>query len=459
MGDLGRTDDIRNSRRTGNTDDLPVLGARPFPRINNLFHIAHGTIRRSRNHRAPVQIVHAQINPRGTEQRRSRVVAVDRIDSRSRARSLNLRFANLDTRRFRPGVCLCHDSKTLIADGIDAVCRRQASRRKIRLLDKHPHRTALRTRADARRERSRTAGGKRDIGSVDDFHEGILFDTDRIDAHRNLPGIGCLDRQVGGIDRDVAPVHGDIIRFFLLAFLSSVSTGKVIGKDTVGAHRWTPRSFRRFCLDFDIGALIDRHAAGRRANARRTVHCARSRHVDVGAADGHIATRIAVAFRRNHIGLSRRIKGAIAGNGKVAVLDSNGALPGVGRDGVGARHADGEVTLGADGAAVVAVELHVVSAIPGPGSCLVAGSGARVVLRAAHADPLGGERHARQQQLADHERASPRTGELGAHATPRSVRERARAAVVDWVVMDLLSHVSLLVVRGTSAVLCCGSLR
>ena len=138
--------------------------------------------------------------------------------------------------------------------------------------------TALRTRADARRERSRTAGGKRDIGSVDDFHEGILFDTDRIDAHRNLPGIGCLDRQVGGIDRDVTPVRGDIIRFFLLAFLSSVSTGKVIGKDTVGAHRWTPRSFRRFCLDFDIGALIDRHAAGRRANARRTVHCARSPH-------------------------------------------------------------------------------------------------------------------------------------------------------------------------------------
>lgn len=37
MGDLGRTDDIRNGRRTGNTDDLPVLGARPFPRINNLF--------------------------------------------------------------------------------------------------------------------------------------------------------------------------------------------------------------------------------------------------------------------------------------------------------------------------------------------------------------------------------------------------------------------------------------
>lgn len=53
MGDLGRTDDIRNSRRTGNTDDLPVLGTWPFPRIDNLFHIAHGTIRRSRNHRVP----------------------------------------------------------------------------------------------------------------------------------------------------------------------------------------------------------------------------------------------------------------------------------------------------------------------------------------------------------------------------------------------------------------------
>lgn len=166
----------------------------------------------------------------------------------------------------------------------------------------------------------------------------------------------------------------------------------VIGKDTVDALRWTPRPLRRFRLDFDIGALIDRHAAGRRANARRFVHCARSRHVDVGAADGHIATRIAVAFRRNHIGLSRRIKGAVAGNGKVTVLNSNSALTGIGRDGVGARHIDGEVALSADTGAVVAIELHVVGAVPGPRSGLVAG--ALVVLRAANVDPFGGERHA-----------------------------------------------------------------
>ena len=53
MGDLGRTDDIRNRRRTGNTDDLPALGTSPLPRIDNLLHIAHGTVRRSRNHRVP----------------------------------------------------------------------------------------------------------------------------------------------------------------------------------------------------------------------------------------------------------------------------------------------------------------------------------------------------------------------------------------------------------------------
>ena len=70
-------------------------------------------------------------------------------------------------------------------------------------------------------------------------------------------------------------------------------------------------------------------------------------------------------------------------------------MPGVGRDGVGARHADGEIALGADGAAVVAVEFHVVGAVPGPGSGIVAGGSAPVVLRAADADPLGGERHAR----------------------------------------------------------------
>ena len=346
----------------------------------------------------------------------------------------------------------------MIAIGVDAACGRQASRREVRLLDKHPHRTGLRACADTRRERSRTTSRKRDIGSVDDFHEGILLDTKRIDAHGSPRGIASLNRQTGAIDGDIAAVLISGIRLFLLAFLGSVSVWNVISMDTADDLRWTPRSFSRFRLDFDISALIDCHAAGRRANARHVFRCTRRRRVDADAADGHIATGIAVAYRRNHIVLGRRIQGAVAGNGKVTVLNSNGALPGVGRDGVIASHADSEVSLSTDAGAIVAVELHVVSAIPGPGSCLVAGSGARVVLRAAHVDPVGGERHARQQQLTDHERTGPRAGEFCAHAAPCSVGEQARAAVVDWVVMDLLSHVSLLVVRGASMTPCYGKI-
>lgn len=93
------------------------------------------------------------------------------------------------------------------------------------------------------------------------------------------------------------------------------------------------------------------------------------------------------------------------------------------------HHVNVEVALGTDAGAVVAIELHVVGAVPGPRSGLVAG--ALVVLRAANVDPFGGERHARQQQLAGHERASPRTGKLGAHTSPRSMGERARAVAVD----------------------------
>ena len=247
-------------------------------------------------------------------------------------------------------------------------------------------------------------------------------------------------------------MFGAVVRLFGLCTLDGRMPGRnIFGKDCkdIGV---------RLCLDMDVSTILYGYVARCRMDTNGFICSARGCHVNVSAINGHIATGIAVAYRRNHIGLGRRIQGAVAGNGKVTVLNSNGALPGIGRYGVDARHADGEVALGADGASVVAVELHVVSAIPGPGSRLVAGSGARVVLRAADVDPLGGERHARQQQLADHEHTGPRASKFCPHAAPRSVRERARAVVVDWVVMDLLSHVSLLVVRGASVTPCYGKI-
>lgn len=173
----------------------------------------------------------------------------------------------------------------------------------------------------------------------------------------------------------------------------------------------------------DVGALVNGYVARPRMNADGMRHFVRCRHVNVGTADVHVAAGLTVPRNRYRISpgrrveshvardgeataldlnsapallwFGRRVEGSLPRDGKVAVLDLDSALQGIGRYGVGARHADIEVALSADAGTDVAVELHVVGAVPGPRSGLVAGNRALVVLRAADVDPVGGERHAR----------------------------------------------------------------
>ena len=176
------------------------------------------------------------------------------------------------------------------------------------------------------------------------------------------------------------------------------------------------------CLDVDVGALANGYVACPRVNADGIRHIVLCRHVNVGTADVHVAASLTVPRNRYRIGPGRRVESHVARDGEatvldlnsalappssgrcvesplprdgeIAVLDLDGALPGFGRDGVIAGHADIEVALSADAGAVVTAELHVVGAVPGPGSGLVAGGRAVVVLRSADVDPVGGERHA-----------------------------------------------------------------
>ena len=104
-------------------------------------------------------------------------------------------------------------------------------------MDKHPRRTALRLRVNAPRRQHRIAGKYLDISSVDDLQKRVLVDAKRMDACRIIRAVRRLNCNLGAIDRDVAPVHGDIIRFFLTAFPSNATAWLPIGKDAIGALR------------------------------------------------------------------------------------------------------------------------------------------------------------------------------------------------------------------------------
>ena len=87
-------------------------------------------------------------------------------------------------------------------------------------------------------------------------------------------------------------------------------------------------------------------------------------------------------------------------------------------DGVIARVVYVELALGLDCTAVIAVELHIVGAVPAPGAGVVARRSAGVVLGAADVDPFGGKRDARHEQRAHRERAGQAADDAAGHAAP-----------------------------------------
>ena len=110
-------------------------------------------------------------------------------------------------------------------------------------------------------------------------------------------------------------------------------------------------------------------------------------------------------------------------------LDGGSGVIGLGFHGVLALVGNVELARSLDRTAVIAVELHIVGAVPAPGAGGVSrGPRGRFVADAANVHPLRRERDARHEQRTYRERAGQAADDAARHAAPAAVREQ-RATV------------------------------
>ena len=147
--------------------------------------------------------------------------------------------------------------------------------------------------------------------------------------------------------------------------------------------------------------------------------------VDVDVADGSDGVT-----RRCHVERAGRVALNIKLGVLVRAILNLDAAAVVVSDGVVALVAHVELARCLDRAAVIAVELHVVGAVPAPGAGGVARRGAGVVLGAADVHPLGRERDARHEQRTYRERAYGAYNDAACHAAPAAVCEQRATAHV-----------------------------
>ena len=169
-------------------------------------------------------------------------------------------------------------------------------------------------------------------------------------------------------------------------------------------------------LDGDIAPGIDGIVLGARGVDSASA-------VDVDAADGSDGvTRRCHVERAGRVALNIKLGVLVR-----AILNLDAAAVAVSDD-VVALVAHVELARCLDRAAVIAVELHIVGAVPGPGAGLVACCS--VVLSAADVDPLGRERDARHEQRAHRKRAYGAYNDAARHAAPAAVCEQRATAHV-----------------------------
>ena len=183
----------------------------------------------------------------------------------------------------------------------------------------------------------------------------------------------------------------------------------------------------------------------------RCIHCARARDREVALclnSVGSSACGVHGAWARNgevacgfnciglgcHIELIRAIRARYVQLrflvSAILRFDGGSGVIGFGFHGVLALVRNVELACRVDRTAVIAVELHIVGAVPAPGAGLVACRGAGVVLGAADVHPLGRERDARHEQRAHRERAGQAADDAARHAAPAAVCEQRATAHV-----------------------------
>lgn len=122
----------------------------------------------------------------------------------------------------------------------------------------------------------------------------------------------------------------------------------------------------------------------------------------------------------------------------LAVPDLDGGTLAV-VDQVVTRIGDVELATRGDGTAVVAVEPHVVGAVPGPGARLVACRRSGVVCRAADVDPLRGQGHVGHEEAARYRDAHGARDQAAGRARPVGT-DADGGALIDGVGEVPLAH-------------------
>ena len=281
------------------------------------------------------------------------------------------------------------------------------------------------------------SGGNRsrEFALCECIHDRAVLDDDVVLVGEEGADIvafcGCADR------------HGRVVERDALIGIDAISnTIRVKGGvcDREAAYGLNGIVFLGVCLDLaaarnlDVAASPNRYVLDRACLYRAA---ALDGEITLGidsvvlgtrGVDGASTVDVNVAFggdgiaRRCHVERARCITLNVELGVLVRTIRDLDALAVVVGDGVIGRVAHVELARGLDCTAVIAVELHIVGAVPAPGSA-VARRGAGVVLGAADVDPFGGKRDARHEQRAHRERAGQAADDAAGHATPAPARE------------------------------------
>ena len=220
---------------------------------------------------------------------------------------------------------------------------------------------------------------------------------------------------------DQVTARGDAVTFasFSDHCARGIDGGLALGLDTFGAARCIHGARAR---DREVALCLN--SVG---SSARGVHSAWARNGEVACGFNRIGLGCHIelirALRARYVQLCFLVSAILR-------LDGGSGVIGLGFHGVLALVRNVELACSLDRTAVIAVELHVVGAVPGPGARLVAYRGASFIPGVADVDPLGRERDARHEQRAHRKRAYGACNDAACHAAPAAVCEQRATAHV-----------------------------
>ena len=221
---------------------------------------------------------------------------------------------------------------------------------------------------------------------------------------------------------DQVTARGDAVTFasFSDHRARGIDGGLALGLDTFGTARCIHGARAR---DREVALCLN--SVG---SSARGVHSAWARNGEVACGFNCIGLGCHIelirAIRARYVQLRFLVSAILRFDGGSGVI-------GLGFHGVLALVRNVELACSIDRTAVIAVELHIVGAVPGPGAGGVSrGPRGRFVADAADVHPLGRERDARHEQRAHRERAYGAYNDAACHAAPAAVCEQRATAHV-----------------------------